>query len=52
MAKHYVNSDRIDEILRDWSVEDDFGRIVFDDYQDLLILIEKLTGLEIMGVED
>jgi hypothetical protein len=52
MAKHYVSSDRIDEILRDWAVEDDFGRIVFDDYQDLLILIEKLTGLEILGVEE
>ena len=52
MSKHYVNTDRINEILRDWSVEDDFGRIVFDDYQDLVILINKLTGLEIIGVDD
>ena len=52
MAKHYVNSDTIDEILNRWSVEDDFGHIVFDDYQSLVILIEKLTGLEVIGVED
>lgn len=52
MTKHYVNSDRIDEILNDWSIEDDFGRIIFDDYQSLLILIEKLTGLLVVGVEE
>jgi len=52
MSKYYVNTDRIDEILRDWAVEDDCGHIIFDDYQSLLILIEKLTGLEVIGVDD
>jgi hypothetical protein len=52
MSKYYVSTDKINDTLRDWAVEDDCGHIIFDDYQSLLILIEKLTGLEIIGVEE
>lgn len=51
-TEHYVNNDRINEILDRWSVTSECGHIVFDSYDDLVSCIEKLTGLVVVGVED
>ncbi len=52
MAKHYVNNDTINEILDRWSVTSECGHIVFDNYDDLVSCIEKLTGLVVVGTDE
>ena len=52
MKLHYVNTDTINEILDRWSVTSECGHITFDNYDDFVSCIEKLTGLIVVGTDE